>query len=687
MRPPIRALAVLVLFLGLAGRAVGAAAEDGPFDVARWIETHWLTPARTPTIETLRALPFSLRVDDRPFAEVATNWTWTSSARALDSNRTEHVVVAIDPSGGLGLRGVGIAYRDFPVFEWTLTFTNGAAGRSPLLSGIQAIDVGFERGARGEFTLHHLAGDNCTPDSYAPGRTELKPGTVTRFGSAGGRPTTGGFPYFNVEDPAGRGAIVVLGWPGQWQAQFERDPARGLRVRAGQEGTHFRLEPGETARTPLGVLLGWQGDWLGAQNLWRRWMIAHNLPRDAAAQSPAPMLTSCSGGFFPGLKCNEGDEVRFIDTYLRERIPLDYWWMDAGWYPCGEGWPQVGTWEPDAARFPRGLRAVADHVHARKVRLIVWFEPERVTPGTWLATQHPEWLLGRDGDTRLLNLGHPAARAWLTEHVSGLLTSQGIDLYRQDFNLDPLPYWRGNDSPERQGLTEIHHVEGYLAYWDELRRRHPGLLIDSCASGGRRNDLETLRRAVPLLRSDYQSFAGDPAYATGNQGHTYGLSLWLPYFGQGVYYNPTLLRYNTRSHFGPAFGFCADVRQPGIDWEAFRGVVAEWREVAPMFRGDFHPLTPYTLDESAWMAWQFHRSDAGEGCVQAFRRPQSPFESVRLPLRGLEPSARYEVRWLDGAGTAERLMATGRELASPGLRIVLDRAPDSAVVVYRRIAP
>lgn len=28
------------------------------------------------------------------------------------------------------------------------------------------------------------------------------------------------------------------------------------------------------------------------------------------------------------------------------------------------------------------------------------------------------------------------------------------------------------------------------------------MLIDSCASGGRRNDLETLRRAVPLLRSD-----------------------------------------------------------------------------------------------------------------------------------------------------------------------------------------
>jgi alpha-galactosidase len=29
------------------------------------------------------------------------------------------------------------------------------------------------------------------------------------------------------------------------------------------------------------------------------------------------------------------------------------------------------------------------------------------------------------------------------------------------------------------------------------------MLINTCASGGRRNDLETLRRSVPLLRSDY----------------------------------------------------------------------------------------------------------------------------------------------------------------------------------------
>ena len=72
--------------------------------------------------------------------------------------------------------------------------------------------------------------------------------------------------------------------------------------------------------------------------------------------------------------------------------------------------------------------------------------------------------------------------------------------------------------------------------------------------GGRRNDLETLRRAVPLLRSDYQAFDGNPAYAPGNQGHTYGLSSWIPYYGQGVYFTDRDYVYSVRSYLSPAFG-------------------------------------------------------------------------------------------------------------------------------------
>jgi len=73
-------------------------------------------------------------------------------------------------------------------------------------------------------------------------------------------------------------------------------------------------------------------------------------------------------------------------------------------------------------------------------------------------------------------------------------------------------------------------VTGYLAYWDELRRRHPGMLIDSRTSGGS-NDIETLRRAVPPLRSDYLL---EPVEPISQQMQTLGMAQWIPYFGSGT---------------------------------------------------------------------------------------------------------------------------------------------------------
>ena len=91
---------------------------------------------------------------------------------------------------------------------------------------------------------------------------------------------------------------------------------------------------------------------------------------------------------------------------------------------------------------------------------------------------------------------------WLIEHVDAQIKAYGIRIYRQDFNFDPLPYWL--DAPaDRLGITENLHIQNYLRFWDELRLRNPDLIIDSCASGGRRNDYEAMRRSVALHFTDY----------------------------------------------------------------------------------------------------------------------------------------------------------------------------------------
>lgn len=617
--------------------------------------------------------PFSFNYGDRPFAELVKTWTVKREHSRLDDRRTRHQVSYTDPQSGLVVRCVAIEYHDFPTVEWTLYFKNTGQTDSPILSDICALDTVIEREGEGDFVLHHHVGSPCTAYDYQPLQTRLSPKAEKRITTAGGRPTNSDLPYFNVEWP-GEGVIAVIGWPGQWAATFTHEPSRTLRIRGGQELTRFRLHPGEEVRSPLVVLQFYKGDHVYAQNIWRRWMIAHNLPRPAG-QLPPPHLAACSSHQFGEMiHANEENQKLFVDRYVEENLGLNYWWMDAGWYPNQSGWPNTGTWEVDRSRFPRGLRAISDHARSKGVRTIVWFEPERVTPGTWLYEQRPQWLLGADGNQKLLNLGNPEARQWLTDHIDKLLNEQGIDLYRQDFNMEPLEYWRKTDPPDRQGITEIYHVTGYLAYWDELRRRHPDMLIDTCASGGRRNDLETLRRAVPLLRSDYIL---EPV---GNQNHTYGMAFWIPAFGTGLNHPEP---YGFRSCMCYFVNACYDMRRKDLDYQAIRRLIEQWRTIAPCFLGDYYPLTSFSGENDVWMAWQFNRPEAGQGLVQAFRRADCVYESARFKLHGLVDEARYEVRDLDQPDSTTVL--TGRELAETGLLVTLKRPSSAALITYKRL--
>ena len=628
--------------------------------------------------------PFSFRYGDKTFAELLPLLARESKSTRLDDARMQHELRFREPETGLEIRCVAVEYLDYPTVEWTLHFRNAGEKDTPIISDVAALDTLFSRlgddvyarfSRPGEFKLHHHTGSICAPNDYEPHETTLKAKEIKTLTSAGGRGSDGVFPYFNVEWP-GEGVIAAVGWPGQWKAAFARDEGTGLRVSAGQERTHFTLHPGEEVRTPLVVLQFWKGNREDAQNTWRRWMIAHNVPRPGGQLRPMH-LTGCSSHFFGEMvTADEASQFQFIDRYVEEKIPIDYWWMDAGWYVNATGWPNTGTWEVDTKRFPRGLRAITDRAHEKGIQSIVWFEPERVTPGTWLYEQHPEWLLGKDGDQKLLDLGNPEAWAWLVEHTDRLLIDQGIDLYRQDFNMEPLAYWRNNDAPDRQGITEIRHVTGYLAFWDELLRRHPGLRIDTCASGGRRNDLETLRRSVPLWRSDYIM---EPI---GTQGCTYGISSWIPFHGTGVKEPDAYL---FRSMMTPYPNCLWDARRTDLNYDELRRLTSQWKQVAPNFAGDFYPLTPYSLDRSAWIGWQFDRPEAGEGMVQIFRRDASIYRSADLVLRGLDRSAKYTVTDLDAPDKTREIL--GSDLMDKGVAVDIAARPGSALFTYKRIGP
>lgn len=670
-----------------------------------------IQPKEEKTFEAV--YPFEFTYGGRSSRDFLADWKKTvtesviteSTAAGSAANKRLRTLTFEEPDGGLRVVCDCVEYLDFPTVEWKLTFQNNGTEKSRVLENILPLSTFFSReffdpvsvaqfdpelervtqfNRQGEFLLHHFKGGGYGLNDYTPLEMALDTGASRDFLSAG-RPCGVELPYFNLQ--AGlKGWIIVVGWSGQWKASFVHADGLSTQVTAGQATARMELLPGEEIRTPLIVVQNWnRSSWLEAQNIWRAWMLKYNVPRPSG-EIIAPHVAGCSSHWYSEMtQADEASQLTFLDRYAEEKIDIDYWWMDAGWYPCDGSWGKTGTWKPDTARFPNGLRPITDYARRRGIDSIVWFEPERVHVGTELAEEHADWLLvGNDTvGGNLLDLGNDDARNWLIDRVSSLIDSEGIDFYRQDFNMDPLANWQKNDTPDRQGMTENRYVRGYLAYWDALLQRHPGIKIDTCASGGNRNDLETLRRAVPLWRDDY--FLDPVAY----QNQTLGISLWMPLHGTGW---RALDVYGARSAMVPYLNLLYDLRDKSLDYDAIRAYVQTWRDVfAPLFTADFYPLTPllqrddpsgsFDYQQNIWVGWQYNDPKSGTGAIQMFRRIFSPYKVGTFTLFGLESDAVYTVSDYDSSKTEDY---TGEELMSKGLDIKINEAPGAVILTYKK---
>jgi alpha-galactosidase len=640
-------------------------------------------------------LPCSFLYGGKQISGLPEAWQPVTTTRTVDANLIETVHEGTDPETGLRVRVEVLRYRDFPVVEWVVWLTNTGSAPTPLLRDLRALDASFPGQAP---VLHHCNGDFYSEEGYRPEETPLPEGAELTFAPNGGRPCDGAFPYFRLQF-AGGGLTLAVGWPAQWSATF-RGLADGVVVQAGQQLTNLRLRPGECIRTPRMTVMSWTGDTTRAVNLWRRWYLAHVLPRpDGQPLQPALALAATDTGE-EFTAATEENQLQYMERFTRQGFDYDVWWIDAGWYPCRDEhgdrrWPRTGTWEPDPERFPDGFAPIAARAKEHGARLLVWFEPERVTKDSQLWREHPDWLLrsaptaGGEDQNALLNLGNPECRQWLTDHVCALIQSSGLGVYRQDFNFPPLAYWRDNDAEDRQGMNENLHVQGYLRYWDDLLARNPGLWIDSCSSGGRRNDLETMRRAVPLHYTDY-GYGLHPVKLSFH--HT--LFQWIPYFKEATLswdQNPP--DYDGRFdrvidsfsfHCGLAAMLFAtiDIRRDDYDFALGREMIALWRRAAPLLlHGDYYPLTPFSRSGEQWVAWQFDRPESGEGFLQGIRLAACTEEVFTAHPKGLNPEAEY---LLENPETGERRRLSGAALLGEGLPLSLS-ARSGAIWFYKRV--
>jgi len=529
-----------------------------------------------------------------------------------------------------------------------------------------------------------------TPDTSAGNVFigHLYPGAKKKYATSGGRSSEQNAPFFNVHKD-GMGYIFAIGWTGQWNCFLER-ASDTVTVKTKIEDTHFRLLPGEKIRTSSFVMMPYEGTVVESQNKWRRFVKKYfSQIGQEGRDAHGPLCAGVWGGLKSSIVLER------IAVMRENKLPIDYIWMDAGWYGIntaptpdefeGDWGSHTGDWRVSPLIHPDGLKVVADAAHEAGMKFLLWFEPERVIRTTPIVSEHPEYFIFPDNENEgnvVLDLGNEEAWKYCVNTISGMIEEIGIDCYRQDFNMSPLPYWRKNDAEDRQGITEIKHIMGMYRFWDALLEKFPNLLIDNCASGGRRIDIETLRRSIPLWRSDYQCPAN--YLSEGAQCHNITFNTWMPFSGTGS--GRPYDTYRIRSSYAAALNvpYAYSERETfGDDPEKMEWMkkhLNEYLKVRPYMSEDFYPLTEISDRRDVWCAAQFDRPEEKDGMLQIFRREKSPYETASFVLYNIDENCDYV---FTDADDGSEMVFSGKELNEKGFALALKDKHSSKIYFYK----
>ncbi|MGW7341442.1 alpha-galactosidase [Streptomyces sp. NPDC054808] len=329
----------------------------------------------------------------------------------------------------------------------------------------------------------------------------------------------------------------------------------------------------------------------------------------------------------------------------------DIFCVDAGWYDEDGGWwDSVGEWRPSTTRFPGGLVEVMDRIRERRMVPGIWLEPEVIGVRSPLARTLPDEAFFQRGGTRVtehgrhhLDLRHPAARAHLDDVVDRLVAELGVGYFKFDYNIMPGP---GTDlGGLAPGAGLLDHNRAHLDWLDALLDRHPGLLIENCASGAMRMDYALLSRLHLQSSSDQQNPLLYPPIAAAAPA-----SVLPEQCGNWAYAQPEMRP--DEAAFTLATGVLGRLylsghlnRMTQEQLDLVREAVAVHRKVLP-FVASALPFWPLGLTgtDGAWIATGLRSATSPhETLLTVWRMPDAP-DHVLLPvphLRGRE--ARPEV--------------------------------------------
>ncbi|WP_394253317.1 alpha-galactosidase [Arthrobacter pityocampae] len=539
----------------------------------------------------------------------------------------------------------------------------------------------------------------------SPQRHDLTTGTYART-SRRGRPgadatvlLAAGTPGFSFEHGLVQG--IHLAWSGNQQVLVEKTPAGSVFLAAGEvlAPREVVLAPGESYSTPPAV-----GSWGQGLN-----ELSGRFHRDLRArathpQRPRPVTLNTWEAVYFAL-----DLPRLLALADRAAsLGVERFVLDDGWFRGRrDDTTSLGDWYVDETVWPEGLAPIIDHVRRLGMEFGLWFEPEMVNPDSDLARAHPDWILQPEGrlplpgrQQQVLNLAHPDAYAYILERLDDILTTNDIAYVKWDHNRDLL-----EAADARTGRAAVHrHVEALYRLLDELRRRHPGLEIESCASGGARVDLGILARTDRVWTSD----CIDPIERLVNQKYT---GLVVPPELLGMHIGGPVSHSTGRAHTLPFRAATAIFGHFGIEWD-----------ISDLTETEYEVLGRYVSLHRSWRD-DLHRGSVVHaecpdpamdlrGIVSEDRRralfgysltaSSASYPPGPLTFPGLDPDTLYEVRpavpeeghpgngqsplaWLQLALEGRPVRLSGRSLAQAGLQAPVLVPEQSLLIEFRAV--
>ncbi len=549
---------------------------------------------------------------------------------------------------------------------------------------------------------------------------------------SGKRSTYDTHPWVTVLDPARQaGFFAGLEWSGTWKMDIAHDPeSRRVSAFACMDTYTHVLKPGQTLTSPPAFCGLFAGDWDDAFNACRAYVRDDILPPPGGLPTVHYVmfpggLTMPKPAYYPELSDISERTLRTVDAAAD--MGADSFLLDSMWWGAsalqGDFSIGLGDFTVDRRKYPNGLKAVSDHVHARGMQFGLWFEFERVDIRTANTGRHPwkpEWLVHQNGYPYRswgqhffqLCLGVEAAVDWALDNIAWAIREYGVDWFMIDSN-----EWAVCQDPTHDhgaGDGEWAQVQGLYRLLRGLRAQFPGLIVDNGAGGSQRGDFGMARLCDVMPCSDINV----PSTINRQYSRGYGAIYPVYYARQGVLYYPTratgpVSRTDPTSFTEPYDAFVnePDLTPERAEWRylcrimgifqpifdlgrlqpehmaVLKKVIATYKRIRPTLHGNRYVLSApppiverENREHGEWETYQHLSLDRALVSVM-FYRCLSPRAEHRVRLRGLDPAAAYRAEYHTGRPGA---VFTGAELMEQGVTCRLERTRMAEVMILAR---